>query len=210
LLDAFDIGYNELSYRIASTLLEQPPYWPFRTPEKRITRKTNEGYCWLKPLKPVYQYAPRKKATFSQGMDSTYPRIEFTAVKTRQPLLEWEPFPRPVDIVDDNSDALQRIDRVSYDLKIWEWDGQHRGNLVYDRVQLPEPKHRVEHSLRPHRKYLWTFRARYEYEGKPMVTGWSFSALPPATRLEGRDISVKCTLETIPDTHYYRFQTPTR
>lgn len=56
LIEAFHAGYSELANRIASKLLEQSPYWPFRTPVKRFTRSTNEGYCGLKPLNPKYQY----------------------------------------------------------------------------------------------------------------------------------------------------------
>lgn len=209
LANAFNAGYRKIANRIVESMLDHPTYWPFRAMVTRNYGKSNEGYCWLKPLNPECEYATAKhKATFFGLQPLATAQLKFTYVESLYPELKWESFPRPIDISADNDAELSRIGQVSYDLKIWEWNGKEKGALVYDRIQLPEPQHRVEIPLRPYTKYLWSFRARYEYSGQLLVTGWSFSYLPRSARLSDRMVYVDCSMETIPASNYYRFRTP--
>lgn len=73
--------------------------------------------------------------------------------------LRWAPL-RPADPGD--------VDGVVYDLLVLD---PGKGNVAYERRDLPEPRHRLEKSLGE--GYHWTVRARYFRRGEPRRTSWT-------------------------------------
>jgi hypothetical protein len=92
-------------------------------------------------------------------------------VKSFQPTLRWEAFPRPEDLRAD-SGRLASVRNVTYELRIWRAEDGSPGQLVYARSGMTEPMHAVEAPLAPETIYLWTMRARFELHGEPRVTPW--------------------------------------
>ncbi len=220
LRDALTDGYESLSNRIFQQLLEPPPYWPFYTPVQIFNLQTpvqikntdkDDNYCWLKPLHPKLEYKhPVTKSFLGIKSVTKVAEIKFTPISSRQPQIIWESFPRPGDLIDENEEKLSQIDQVNYDLKIWKWDGKQCDELVYERIQLPEPSHQLEEKLRANQKYCWSFRARYNFAGKPMVTGWSYSSLPMFSKNDEYATfhPIDCYIESIPNARYFKFIAP--
>lgn len=105
------------------------------------------------------------------GLRAEYPelrRFRTVTVESLQPVLRWEPFPRPRD----RETVRTRARAVTYELEIWEAAGVF-GELVYRRRGLKEPRHKVEEALKPGTRYSWTVRARFELDGNPRVTQWA-------------------------------------
>jgi len=151
-------------------------------------------------------------------------------MKSLQPRLEWEAFPRPKDVEADEDGRRGSLHAVTYDLRIWRAGGANAGvcdapcaapseasypigvcsalcvfpaELVYERRELTEPVHTVESPLAPATLYLWTVRARFDLRGQPRVTQWGV--------LLASDRNPKLPPRrdpTIPSLGYYRFATP--
>lgn len=204
---AFSNGYRELGERVFANLLEQPPYWPFRTNVLYYDKKDKEAYCWLKPIQPQCDYIDKKTKNVL-GLKILIKEAEttFTPIEISQTPLTWQPFPRQQDLVDKNMEALNKITDISYDIRIWNWNDSNCDALVYERVQLPKPEHLLETKLKPGGKYCWSFRARFLFNDKPQFTGWSYSALPHYNYDEHGINPLDCYLDDIPDIRYYRFQ----
>lgn len=212
LADAFQRAVVNLAERILDELflITDFPfpsgYWAFPgTPEF--------GVCWFRPLYPEYR---QRSMSDSIGEGMRHPitgaevmarnLILYTPVDSLRPTLRWEPFPRPRDMKPGNEDLLQRIDDVSYDLKVWDTRSGYPRRLVYEQEGLPQPEHTLTYALASHMRYYWTFRARYRLDGRPQVTRWAFS-LSPATA-NSMPLGGTCELDEIPPTNYFRFVTP--
>lgn len=144
--------------------------------------------CVLQPIYPEYKGI----GFFGSGL--RYPEID-----SLRPTLEWEPFPREKDINGDENGMLNRIDEITYDLKIWKEQDFVQNEPLYTRQGIGSPKHKIEIILEQSKKYYWTFRARLRLDDQYRVTKWAHSRIP------GGDT---CNLNYIPTTNYYRFKTP--
>lgn len=102
-----------------------------------------------------------------------------STVNSLQPVLRWEEFPRRQERVADSEGVVNRIRRVTYELRIWKKrgtvfrpGGDFAGDSVYTRKDLMTTTHQIKVTLEPGARYLWTVRARYLLDGKPRVTDW--------------------------------------
>ncbi len=126
-----------------------------------------------------------------------------------QPELRWESFPRPADREADRGGWVNRVRRVTYDLRIWRGSRDPYGyqeiypaELVYSRTALATPGHLVEMPLAPDTQYVWSVRARFELDGQTRVTPWGVLLVPGQSVVDDpRSVSV-------PPRGYYRFVTP--
>jgi hypothetical protein len=142
--------------------------------------------CWLAPISPP-------NSSFSKPV-----------IDTLRPTLQWSAFPRELDRQKLDPEVLRKIDNVTYDLRIWDVDshnisGQFRRNrLFYERTDLMAPEHTMEVLLAPATKYVWSVRARFVFDGRPMATRW-------VTRYA---VESTCFLDDIPEWGYSNFKTP--
>ena len=132
--------------------------------------------------------------------------IEYERVATLQPLLRWEPVPRPRDLESTERDKAARIRDVRYDLKVWEAPDGQPARLAIDVAGLSAPEYRADPPLKPGTRHFWTFRARYRLDGTEQATRWAYSSVP--ANGPGMPAGGSCDLEEIPATNYYRFETP--
>lgn len=135
------------------------------------------------------------------GLRPEYPRAQDPPreVDSLQPEFRWESFPRPRDYEQDKTGVLQRIDRVTYELRVWKKTSDLEGKLTYARQGIRKPSHKLEKPLEPSTEYLWTVRARFEIDGYPRVTQWGARGSGPTSTLwSDWDIHV----------HGYPFETP--
>ncbi len=145
------------------------------------------GCCWLCPVAPPSDYSFWGK------------KLRYLRVDSLQPELAWEAFPTP-----DQAAALATQpdgvpQAVRYDLRIWEARGDRPGALVYERLGLPQPVHRLESPLKPQWRYLWSFRACFDSVRGARCTPWAWSLVPSA--------GATCESPAIPPTNYFRFGT---
>lgn len=149
----------------------------------------------------------------------------FNEIATLTPTLEWEPFPRFLDLHPKYSALLNTVSNIRYDLRIWKVVSDFPPQLVYERRELTDPKHTLDQSLEPETHYFWSIRARFDVNGTTRSTRWgchrvpnyltdkhikmearsSFQLLVPTYYGPIRDV---CTLDFIPTANYYRFKTP--
>jgi hypothetical protein len=215
---------EELGERLVDTLLlgaETSPIAFFRM-AGGIVGTTNVS-CSLRPIAP----APFGYALVGHNI------LEETT-DTRLPELSWHAFPPPDWI---GADArLAHIAKTVYDLRIWDGTSGEFGALVYERLGLPSPRHKVEQELRAGALYLWSVRARYQEGDRPLATRWSASQRPPffpdgqlmsalsepiktgndeqASPCTGRSIKYDSPwtpcycLDFVPYPNHYRFRTP--
>jgi len=93
-------------------------------------------------------------------------------VDSLQPTFQWQPFPRPAD------EFADRIQDVTYELRIWTTTQGLSGKLRYSRDGLKLPSHKLEEPLEPSIQYLWSVRARFMIDGDLRVTEWGMAGLP--------------------------------
>lgn len=62
---------------------------------------------------------------------------------------------------------------IAYDLRIWRVADGAPDALVYERLKLPQPQHRVEVALEHGSTYFWSVRMRYVIDGRMHATRWS-------------------------------------
>jgi hypothetical protein len=120
---------------------------------------------------------------------------EFVEVDSLQPTLRWQPFPRAEDRNSDKEGNLDRVENVSYQLRVWKTVRGYSGRLVYARDGLTTPYHELDRALEPSSRYLWTVRARFVLDGLPQVTEWGLAGY----LLRG---------DVIPNPSCFRFITP--
>lgn len=128
------------------------------------------------------KYPPLEKKAFAT-------HCEFVEVESLQPTFQWQPFPRPSD------DFADRIQDVTYELRIWTTTQGPSGKLRYSRDGLKLPSHKLEKPLEPSIQYLWSVRARFTIDGNSRVTEWGMAGLPLRN-------------EAIPNLSCFRFKTP--
>jgi hypothetical protein len=123
----------------------------------------------LWPEKPPLRYKPFDGWN-AGGNCYVWPRLN-----SAQPLLRWQPFPRPADLAPDTNGSCAQFKSVTYDLHIWQGRGEHQitKDLAYAREALPNPFHQVEIPLPRRSWYFWSVRARFELNGQTRVTEWS-------------------------------------
>ncbi len=179
--------------------------------------------CGLDPIRPAVEWSWTGNL---RTLDSQPSRVSVDSTQLRclrgsrgpQPAMPGLPAP------------WARATDVRYDLRIWnEIDGAP-GEIVYERLDLASPEHRVEWPLAPQSTYYWSVRMRYTVDGRPRATRWSAANTPrlvlPASltklvyysRIEGNDAvqracgeadldSCGC-LDFIPPRSHYSFRTP--
>lgn len=129
----------------------------------------------------------------SCGLAPIYPDNYKTVVGDLHPALSWQSFPRASDTA-AAPDEMARVKNVRYDLIVAVGENREPPAVVYRREGLPEPKDKIEINLKPHTRYFWSARARFNLDGRERVTEWG----------------TRCPFEQqlIVDSHLYRFYTP--
>ncbi len=175
--------------------------------------------CGLAWVSPKHDYHP--------GIGDTDHRnwTRFPIVESRQPTLAWEAFPREGDIKSDAGPPLSGISDIRYDLRVWQAAAEMPPRLVYERRDLTATFHTLEQPLSPASRYYWSARSRFNLGGGVHGTKWGYFRSPyyeshgkvmpepsAATVLGVGMAGVAprdpCTLDFIPTSNYYRFQTP--
>lgn len=203
--EAFQEALDRLSGRILDELL-LVTHFPFASGLWAMPGSPEFGTCWFRPLDPAHTLRSFWGSIGKGSEQMITDAILYTPVHSLQPMLEWEPFPRPRDRRPENASLLGRISEVSYDLKVWEVSAGYPQRLVIDRAGLAWQQYRPDVPLQPDTRYFWTFRARYRLDGMPHVTRWAFSSVPATA--EGMPPGGSCDLDDIPVTNYFRFVTP--
>ena len=139
------------------------------------------GLRWRDCRRPPFGVsAPRKKAFATH--------CEFVEMDSLQPTFQWQPFPRPSD------DFADKVQDVTYELRIWTTFQGPSGKLRYSRDGLKLPSHKLEEPLEPSIQYLWSVRARFMIDGDMRVTEWGMAGLPLRN-------------EAVPNLSCFRFKT---
>ncbi|MCP4409174.1 MAG: hypothetical protein GY807_15735 [Gammaproteobacteria bacterium] len=132
----------------------------------------------------VLGLTPGCSSISSIGLQPEYPPFEkgsfelwgeFVEVNSLQPTLRWQHFPRTEDRQTDEQENLDRVDDVSYELRVWKTVHSNSGRLVYARDGVRTSYHELEQSLKPSTNYIWTVRARFALDGLPQVTEWGLA-----------------------------------
>jgi hypothetical protein len=145
--------------------------------------------CGSVPIAGLHpEYPPVEKGTFSLYSD-------FVVVDSLQPTFRWQPFPRAEDRQADEEGVFNRIEKVTYELRIWKTTAGESGTLVYAREGLKVPHHALEKPLEPSTQYLWTVRACFEINGHFRLIEWG---------LAGNLLQD----QTVPNASCFRFKTP--
>jgi hypothetical protein len=176
------------------------------------------GLAWVSPQR---EYHPKMSDTEHSNWN------RFPTVANRQPTLAWEAMPRDSDRRTVSKAVLSAISNVRYDLRVWQVINNAPPRLIYERRDLPTPFHTLEQPLSPKSRYFWSARARFELAGRVHATKWGYYRTPyfatygddkvKSTSSPGAIVGVftagmaprdPCTLDFIPTSNYYRFQTP--
>jgi hypothetical protein len=134
--------------------------------------------------------------------------VKFSKVDSLQPTVQWEVFPRAADWKSDSAGILAQVSEITYDLKIWKGRSGSPEDLVYERMGLSFPEHRIGTPLEPSTKYFWSVRARLKLDGPTRMTRWSYSRvalLPQPPPWPNPD---PCLRDHIPINSYHGFETP--
>jgi hypothetical protein len=207
-------GYRTLAERIVEDLV-------LRAIGDREPDNVYALTCGLVPRRPRPQWEG------VPGVGSG--RLAESPVESVTPMLEWEPAGE-VGPVTDAVSAGTRTGKIAYDLRIWSSVDGAPVDLVYERLGLPQPQHRVETALEPDSTYFWSVRTRYVVDGRTLVTRWNAANLPTfrvgaqlrdaivySYMADGTVHPVRCPtgnlnpcrwLDFIPAPNYYRFRTP--
>jgi hypothetical protein len=161
----------------------------------------------FEPIHPRVTWGPTFK---SPG------KVFFAKVDSLQPEFRWMPFPgvtyeyefvmrKSVPFVDVDPDMIQS---ARYDLRIWDVEKGHRGDLVYESKGIEDAVHKITTKLAPSTEYYWSVRARFDLEGQTRVSEWSLSEVPCVLSgtVCGRELARRTG--RIQDIHYFRFRTP--
>jgi len=172
--------------------------------------------CGLEPRRPKPEWGGFLLFGSRQLVEST--------VESVTPLLEWE------EGILEHWGLDGGAGERTYDLRIWSVVDGMPGELVYERVGLEQPRHRVETLLKAGSTYFWSVRLRYLKDGRTRVTRWSASNTP-IVHLGGQfrdalfyshivdgtaqpfpcpagDVYPCRWLDFIPAANYFRFRTP--
>ena len=144
--------------------------------------------CGTKKVGLQPQYPPVKKGTFALWG-------KFMEVDSLQPTLRWESFPRQEDRDADEDGPLNRIEDITYEIRIWKTITASSGELVYARSRLTLPYHKLEKALEPSTKYLWSVRSHFMLDGHPRTIEWGLAGF-------------LLRFEVVPNLSCFRFETP--
>lgn len=161
LLHALQIGYEILGSNIYDNIFLLYPF-PYRNVDSIASEGdlvSNVGYGSF-GLAPLYQ-----RASFGFFRLKNVPKLD-----SLRPTLRWESFPRGNDIREAPEEmVVGRVKNVRYDLIIARSDNL---DVIYRREGLPDTFHTIETSLSPDTFYIWSVRARFEFDGRERVTEW--------------------------------------
>lgn len=154
-------GYREMAAAIADRAFLLYPV-PDRKPHANGTLSAVFGLAALAPTTP----------TVLTGDRLLGPSIEWKTADSLQPLLNWQEFPRDVDLAAAPQD-MARVRNVRYDVVIARARDYMPAEIVYRREGITGNTHRLEQPLEAGERYFWSVRARFEFDGRERVTEWS-------------------------------------
>jgi len=212
---ALNAGIHDIAEALSYELL-LAWYPPHGTASSKRAEDLVPAYA-LKPIEPQVERGIDLRGAFSDHYKGGLGGLVYPYVKSVQPRLTWERFPRDFDGL-----APAQVSQVTYDLRIYRAVPAGAvfttGPLVYERRGIAEPSHRVEQALTPCQRYTWTVRAHFRLDGQPRATEWGNAAnawegFPSA--MEPREIRRNETpgmLQPRLDfrSFYYPFRAPTR
>jgi len=160
------------------------------------------------PAAPGYVLRPIDPPIYSSLRPRPIP------VSTLTPTFAWEKLPR------DFGPNVQ-VGDIKYELRIYEaeWQSLKQGggiwatSMVASYEVIGEPRFQVKESLAPCRKYLWTVRATFTFEGRRRVTEWSGRYVTPLGEMDPADLRrptwPRVSARTPPQSGYFfPFTTP--
>jgi hypothetical protein len=137
------------------------------------------------------------------GLRPDYPAVErkwyallteFVEVDSLTPTFRWQPL--DIALVDQSAPREDApIDKVTYEIRIWQTVTGNPGKLVYARKQLTSTEHRLERPLNPGTRYYWSVRAHFKVDGRHRMTEWTLAGYLLRS-------------ETVPNDSCLRFKTP--
>lgn len=186
---ALDTAMRETSEAVVHEmfLLYYPGGMQARAPEKK---RPVPDYV-LQPLYPLPVQSIDLRGAFFDKYKSSFGNLQFSTVDSLQPILQWEAFPRPLDI-DAAGAQGERFSEVRYEIALFDArlvDPVYQpGTLLYRRSGLAAPSHRPDLALQPCARYYWTVRASFRLDGWPRLTEWTgaYDAWPTAKPWEYR------------------------
>lgn len=118
----------------------------------------------------------------------------YVEVDTLTPTFRWQPL-----AIEPESQSSQhppiRIEKVTYELRIWRTVPDGYGKLVYAREDLTTTEHKLERPLAPGTRYLWSVRAHFHIDSRCRTTEWTLAGYLLRS-------------ETVPNGSCLRFKTP--
>jgi hypothetical protein len=194
-------AYSQIGNQIYTEQIDMPAHCiPFKSDWFSPSAEISGNACFLRPVYPE----AKLKGPIETFADRDGLYIQAIEVDSMQPTLKWESFPRPRDKTAVNAEIIKNITHVVYGLKIWRRTEGYGRILVYERDMLTKPEHQVETTLMPGTDYLWSFRATYQYEGKPRDIPWAFYNYMLSVPCR----SCYCDIEKVPDENLFRFKIP--
>ena len=120
--------------------------------------------------------------------------FDWVTIDTLQPTFQWQRFPRENDIK-TAPEEMGRVENVRYDIVVAREHNLAPAEVVYRREGLLDASHPITLSLHPNTRYFWTVRARFELDGRQLVTEWGSTHYAARERF------------TAPSRFSYRFKT---
>lgn len=180
----FDLGVQTLINDIYHDIFVSF-YLPISSGEDDFPGSGLFGCCWICP-----EYPPTDYSFFGK-------HLRFPLVDSLQPILKWSSFPDERQEKQFTQATGMTIKDVSYDLKIWQGDG----DIVYEKSRIAENFHSLESDLVPNTNYYWSIRACFGIDEKSICTRWASSTRPFLP------LSGGCNGATIEE-NFLRFRTP--
>ena len=113
----------------------------------------------------LLRHVLRPTANETPSNDSSL-RVWDRTIKTTTPILSWELFLLGEDAYGEWTDQIDTAD-VTYELEIFD-----RGKLVYAENDIQTTRYEVEEALPECRKYSWSVRPHYTFDGKTRSGEW--------------------------------------
>jgi hypothetical protein len=185
------------------------PYW-FKNDGNPIVNSIKEGYKLLaenivdefyfiyqpkgmndikqdmsKRIVPYFVLSPQYPSIAFKSSNPQYKYhihngISFSDVNSLYPTFRWERFPRNVDY---SADKQNRFSNISYDLRIYEYEGHrfknhkkislYKRGEVYEITGIRQPFYKLKTRLKPCQWYRWTVRTRFKLNGEWRATEWT-------------------------------------
>jgi len=120
----------------------------------------------------LYPFPERRaqESPRSCGLAPVDPKKEM--VGDLQPQLSWQSFPRAADIAAAPEEMAQ-VKNTKYDLIISQGEDGNSPEVIYRREGLTSTTHKIEITLNPNTRYIWSVRARFNLHGRQRVTEWA-------------------------------------